>query len=342
MRSVRGDRSGFALLLVVLLLFAIAVAGATGYQVVSSEFAMSTHSREGVQALAVARAGLQRFVAEQAGVVGDSVSYAIGDGIATVTTRKLYEEDDQNHLYYVRSEGTVLDIRTPDTQARRVVGAYAWHRMNPIEHRAAVMASANIVRIRSGGDVNGLDQSTALDCAEGGLTDITGAIALSNVQVQGGGTLNGSPNSETYPSFAAMYDSVSLRWDILSDASFPVEFDGSPPDFGALPSDSFPLVRYIGNLNAGNSWSGRGTLIVTGELDMTGGFSWSGLILAGAVDSQVQGQVDGMVIAGLNGTNPASTVQWRGKAYYHACNVYSAAEALSHLELVDNTTFEAN
>jgi glycine cleavage system regulatory protein len=68
------ERGGFVLVFVVMMLFAISVAGAAGYIVVNTEFAMARSSDEGAEALAVARAGLHRFVAEQLGVVGNGVT----------------------------------------------------------------------------------------------------------------------------------------------------------------------------------------------------------------------------------------------------------------------------
>lgn len=343
MRTGGGDRSGFALLLVVLLLFAIAVAGATGYQVVSSEFAMSTQSREGVEALALARGGLQRFLAEQVGTVGDSVSYAIGDGIATVTTRKLFEQDSLNHLYYIRSEGTVTDLRNPDAPARRVVGAYGWHRMRPVPHKAAIMISDGNIRFRTFSRADGYDQATTSDCAAGGTAGVAGVIGTGNISDNGGGTIQGNPDDDTYPNTQAVIDSAGIRWDILSDPNFPVEFDGSPPDFGSLPSDSFPVVRYVGNLNADWTWAGRGVLIVTGQLQMRTGFIWQGIILAGEISGTTFQFpfVRGTIIGGLNGSNSDTEFQ-SGYFRYHSCNVYAANESLSYLEVVDNSTFEAN
>jgi len=335
-------RGGFVLALVVLMLFAISVAGATGYLVVASEFTMSRGASEGAEALAVARAGLQRFVAEQLGVVGDSVSYAIGDGVALITTRKLSEQDSINDLYYIRSEGTVTNILQPNTPATRVVGGYAWHRRRPLSHHAALMISAN--RINVLGDVIGIDSATVLDCAGGGTAGITAAIATSQVQAWSfwGGTLNGNPDKETWPGgYAQMYDSVDLRWDVLSDPNFPVEFEDSPPNFASLPADSFPVVRYNGDLWAGSSWAGRGVLIVTGRLGTNSAFQWDGIVLAGSVANQ-WGEVQGMMVGGLDGTNPQSTVWWVGGAYYNSCNVYAANESLSYLELLENTVFEVN
>ena len=169
-----GDRGGFVLAMVVLFLFAIAVAATAGYQMVNTEFMLSQSSREGQKALVVARAGLERFLGEQIGVVGDSVSYAIGDGIATITTRLVLEEDSLNHLYYVRSEGNVADIRTPDDPARRVVGTYAWHRQSPLPHKGAVVMAEGRIRLRNSADVDGNDAATVGDCAGGVTAGVAG------------------------------------------------------------------------------------------------------------------------------------------------------------------------
>lgn len=338
-------RGGFVLGLVVMLLFAIAVAGASGYLVVNTEFSLSTQNRDGREALSVARAGLQRFISEQLGMVGDSVSYAIGDGIATVTTIKLVEEDSLNHLYYIRSEGNVLDLRTPNTPAKRVVGAYAWHRIRPLAHHAAVMIPINEIEIENGGEVVGVDSSTVADCSGGGASTITGAIATNLVDVRASGYADGNPVSETWSGgYSEMYDSVGLRWDILSDPSFPVDIEQSwnAATFAALPADSFPLVRYNGSRRFNDSRDGRGVLIVTGEYDASSSFDWDGIILAGEVDRRIQGQIRGLLVGGLNGPNPGNKVEIRGDIYYYSCNVYKANDALSYLELLDNTIFEAN
>ncbi|GMV04923.1 MAG: hypothetical protein AMXMBFR53_12030 [Gemmatimonadota bacterium] len=158
--GARRDRGGFALALVVLMLFAIAVAGAAGYQVVSGEFTLAQQNRDGQEALAVARAGLYRFAAEQIGVLGDSVSYAIGDGIAAVTAQKVMEKDSLNHLYLIRSVGQVADARTPLLPATRTVATMAWHRLNPIPPKAAMVLTGGQIRLYSfglGSTVSGAD-----------------------------------------------------------------------------------------------------------------------------------------------------------------------------------------
>ena len=95
--------------LVVLLLFTIAVAGATGYQLVHGEWRMAVQSTEGQTALGLARAGLQRFMAEQVGVFADTVTYSLNGGDAIVVARKVSDVDDYSSVFLVSSEGVYSD-----------------------------------------------------------------------------------------------------------------------------------------------------------------------------------------------------------------------------------------
>lgn len=343
----RGD-GGFVLVLVVMMLFAISVAGATGYLIVSTESTMARHASQGAEALAIARAGLHRFVAEHIGVVGDSVSYAIGNGVVLVTTRKVLQvdaSDDTLDLYHIRAEGTVADATSPSTPARRVVGAYAHHHRRPLRSFAAVVTSANNLLAAFGGVIDGDDHSTGSDCSVGGGPSVAGGVARLNVgNFFGTGTLDGNPDewlwSGGYPWF---YDSIAVRWDVISHTNFPVDFDGVMPNYGAIPSDSFPVVRLAGGTTLGSSRSGRGLLIVTGQLSTNSSWTWDGIVLAGSIATANAGTVRGMVVGGLDGPNPATSVYWTGGAVrYDACNVFEANESLSYLELVENSVYEAN
>ncbi|MFQ5536141.1 MAG: hypothetical protein ACE5GJ_01695 [Gemmatimonadota bacterium] len=340
-----GTEGGFALATVVFLLFAIGVLGAAGYQLVATEFTLADQAQQGEEALVVARAGLERFLGEQIGQVGDSVSYAIGNGVATITTRKVLEKDSRNHLYYVRSEGTVTDIRNPSIPAKRVVGTYAWHRISPVPHKAAILITGGNLEIRSSAEVSGLNYADSLDCSTGGSTGVYAVATGGKVRTRSGGTYCGvpDPEDESYSGFSEVYDTAGIRWDILSDPNFPVEFDGSLPNFGLLPSDSFPLIRYQGNLTA-HLWWGRGVLIVTGRFRPGYLFNWDGIILAGELDrvrSWYHPTIHGMLIAGLNKSNPNERID-SGDFYYDSLKAAAADRTLSYLQVVENTVFEAN
>ncbi len=310
-------RRGFVLAFVVRMLFAISVAGATGYLIVRSEFTMAKYSAQSAEALAVARAGLHRFVAEQFGVLGDTELYAIGNGIVTVTSRKLMEQDSITHLYYIRSEAQVSDVFSTEIPATRVVAAYAIHHVRPLAHHGAIMIAANEINLGGGGtDAQGVDSSSVGDCAGGGSSPITGGITLNDVK---GGNVTGNPPEEAWGTFQAMYDSVGLRWDVLSDSNFVVDFHTTtPPNFAALPADSYPVTRYPGSNSFTSAWNGRGVLIVTGTFHATSSFRWEGIILAGGVSSaagNVDGEVRGMLVMGLNGNNTTDDIGWRLDTY---------------------------
>jgi hypothetical protein len=337
------ERGGFVLVFVVMMLFAISVASATGYIVVSTEFDMARSSDEGAEALSVARAGLHRFVAEQLGVVGDSVTYATGSGAALITTRKLGVVDADTDLYYVRSEGTVSNIFTPSSPARRVIGAYAYHHRRPLPNLAALVvtsASAGAGSNGVDGIVTGNDQNGNTACTAAAGPNIVGAIARTSTVSSG--TLQGSPPGRTLGSYTSIYDSIGLRWDVLSHPSFPVDFVNVQPNWATIPSDSFPVIRVTTTPFTGAGWDGRGVLIVTGELDVTSSFYWDGIILAGAMDDIHEGHVDGLVVGGLNAQNPKSPVVFEsgGWVRYYSCTVWDANESLSYMELLADTEWE--
>ncbi len=341
MRRRAEHRGGFVLAFVVFMLFAISVTAATGYLVVTSELEMAKHSAQGAEALTVARAGLARFVAEQIGVVGDSVSYALGNGVALVTTRKVMEQDSVTDVYYVRSEGTVADFFAPNAPARRVVGAYAVYHKRPLAHHALVMISTDRIDVNSGGEIDAQDSDNSGDCPGGGASDITGLISVVTFTEENADDVEGSPEAEAWSGgYGEMLDSIGLRWDVLSDPDFPVEFENTLPDFGSLPADSFPIIRYTGWVFA--NFTGRGVLIIDGMFDPGPSFEWDGIVLAGAVDDIVQGHLDGLLVGGLDGPNTYTTIDYRTRSHYNSCDVYAANETLSYLELLENTIFEVN
>lgn len=340
MRGARG-RDGFVLALVVFMLFAISIAAATGYTVVSSEFGLSRHSSDGAEALTVARAGLERYVAESLGTLADTASYALGGGVAVVTPRKLFERDSLTHVYYIRAEGTVDDLLTPNTPARRVVGAYATYHRRPLPHSATVIIGTDDLETDQGGEARGFDHKSAGDCPGGGASTITGAIARVSVDEEDSGDIQGSPETRIWSGgWAEIRDSIKLRWDVLSDPDFPVEFENTLPNFASIPADSFPVVRYTGWVYAG--FQGRGVLIVDGVFDPTSAFRWDGIVLAKHSDDIIQGDIDGILIAGLDEPNMYDEVELWTDVNYHSCFVYAANESLSYLELIPNTIHETD
>lgn len=335
---------GFALALVVLLLFTVAVAGATGYQLVSTEAFQSQQSAETEQAMAVAQAGLDWFIGSQRGAVPDTVTFAINGGTAVISTRKVTTLSTEEDLYLVRSRGTFTDRRYPRIPAVRVVAGYAVYHKVPLNTLAPVVTTSNRVRVMGSGTVDGTDHASSGECPGSPATPRAGVVARSNVQTSGQGVIEGNPAGLTLGNFDGVVDAVGLAWDVYSDPTFPVDFDDSWPNFASLPSDSFPVIRRNGDFSPNWTRSGRGVLIVTGTLQIPN-FSfwhWDGIVMAGDLqDVPPNGawSLAGALVAGQG----ASMSNWdlqNGSISYHSCLVTKAGYSLAHLTPLPGSWWE--
>ena len=330
--------------LVVLLLFAIAVAGATGYQVVSTEAFQAQQAVEYSRAMAVAQSGLEWFVGGHRGFIPDTATYDINGGTARITARKVATLSSEEDLYLVRSEGTFTDRRFPQIPAVRVASQYATYKKVPLTTLAPIVTTSNRVRVLGLGNVDGNDHAYAGQCPGAQAPPEAGVVASSNVMTAGGGVIAGSPPGLTLGPIANIVDSVGLAWDVYSDPTFPVDHDGTWPSFASLPSDSFPVIRWNGDFSPNWTRSGRGALIVTGTLRIPD-FSfwyWNGLVMAGDLqDVSTNGfwTLQGALVSGQG----ASMSNWdmaNGNIDYHSCYVTWAGYSLAHLSPLNNSWWE--
>lgn len=345
--------NGFALAMVVFVLFVIGMLGSTAYTVVSLEADLALQNDDATEAGAIARAGLKRYLAEHLGIPeqGDTTEYTIGRGTAKVSAYFMSEDvsDDTRHLYLVTSVGEVADPRYTEPSSKAAT-QYAWLQTEPIMRDAAVMASYDTVRIEYWGVVDGNDYSGG-SCSESG-EDVYGIAHRGQYQefdpwCGGSGCVNvdGRPADEDslWATHSGMEDRVRVRWDVLTDPDFPIEYDGVFPNFWQLPSDEYPVVRTSTNFTASSSISGgRGVLIVPGRLTISSGFQWNGIVMAGEVadTSWRWWRIFGMMIIGMNGSD--GYVRWGGMPliYYDVCRAIDASNALSYFEPVEGSLWE--
>jgi hypothetical protein len=348
--AVDDRRGGFALGLVVLLLFAIGVAGAVGYQVVQVESQLSNQAREMNLALSVADAGLKRFLGEHRGHPPDTTIYGINGGQAVVITRKLADVSDEEDLYHVSSTGTYADPLYADAPATRTVHQQAMLKTLPFNKLGAfTRASTGEIEIQNGGVVDGNDNAPIGFCPGAGLggTDIGGIVSAGWLDLRSGYYLRGNPAWTDLGTYQATVDALQARWDILTDPTYPVDIESSggwASHISSLPSDSFPVVRVSGDLVAGWGEVGRGVLIVTGRIWLDDGFSWNGIIMAGTIgDSDGGGSrfyVYGLVAAGLATNYTGRALVDDGYIRYHSCYALWAGESIAHFEPIENTWWE--
>lgn len=352
-RPGSGDRGGFALVMVVMLLLTVAVAGATGYQIVSAENELAKGGEAQMEALAVARAGLERYVGEHIGVPGATTTYAIGSGTAVVTQRKLVRVDTLTDVWMIQSVGTMPDPRYPTSPATRTVRQYARLYKRPVNQRAAVIWNSTNVRLRSPTTVNGSNGDNSWDtnypeptggCAQGVGGNVTGVASLAAPNVQGGATLSGG--SKTFSTMTQLLDTTAVSWSVLDNLTFPVPYDGSWPNFNAIPADSFPVIRVAGNISLDAADSGRGALIVTGNATMGTSFTWRGIIIAGSSSEMQAGffgigrsTICGMLVTGLDATQGRVNIQHTLIQYQEYAAV-RANRSLAYFELLNGSRWE--
>ena len=346
-RVARTDtRAGFALALVVLLLFAIAVAGATGYQIVHGEWSMAVQSSEGQTSLSLARAGLQRYIAEQVGVFADTVTYSLNGGDAVVAARKIADVDDYSSLYLLSAEGVYSDPSTTQSPARRTVYQYAVHKETPVDWLSAITQSSGSLTVQSGATIAGIDISTVLECPDGAGPSVIGITRGADAVSFDPGDVSGSADLVSLGPHATVLDTLDLSWSTLMSPTFPVDFEDVWAS--AIPVDSFPVVRFNASL-IGYGWtSGKGVLIVNGSFQPQWGFTWDGIILAAHFDPMSVGTsferefiVRGAVFSGLDGLGSATFFNSDGRIDYHRCNVIESARSLGHFRAIGNTWWES-
>ena len=155
--------SGFALAMVVFLLFAVAIAGLIGYQVVSVEGTLASGAGDSEVALVTANAGLQRYVAEHIGEPGPS-TWPVGGGSVTVPPRKVANLNDSTELYLLEAVGTVTDPNNPTHPATRTLRQYAYLNTMPLRAVGALITIESNVDFRSRWQVAGNDMPVTDDC----------------------------------------------------------------------------------------------------------------------------------------------------------------------------------
>jgi hypothetical protein len=358
MTPTRKQDEGFALAMVVFMLFAAAVAGVTGYQMVSAEASLADGNQNQSEALETAHGGLRRYVGEHIGIPGaDSFKTFQNSGALTlkavVTPKKVAKLNDSTDLYLLTSVGTVTDSRYPNSPATRTAYQYAQLNRRPVKRRAAFWSIENNLQMQNpsgsglDGTENALDVKTGCPAGDTlNLTSVYGAIHTGTISGANAGSVLGSPRSDTsLVTNANVLSAEAVRWSVLKDATFPIPYDGTWPNFAAIPSDSFPVIRVSGNYTLDRD--GRGALIVTGTFTQNGVNTWKGIILAGAVTntSLTKGNgnpvsVQGMVLTGLNGTpngNPLQIQRFDVKMY--ACYVRKANLALAYLSPINRSTW---
>jgi hypothetical protein len=316
---VRMNREGFALSMAILVIGIMTAGVIAAFTRVGAEAQTVSNQQAQTAAFAVADAGLSdwmvagRLPADRA---TGTRTFLYGNDSAVVVARRIRPQSAGGSLVLVSSTGFVRAgaARPP---ARRTVAQFATQHPMEMEVLSSWTSLSGISKQGIAGGFFGEDASGTL-CGDG--------RTLAGVSVPNGGTDEGTHNVAVgepdvqYMGTKAEMSGVigqQIDWVGITNPVSPTitATSGSavcrPNTYGfiaaygpcvnEMPTNftDWPTVVVNGSITLQSS--GRGVLIVTGDLIMLGNMDWDGVILVGGkIVDNGQGNIRGSVISGLN------------------------------------------
>ncbi|MEE9206762.1 MAG: hypothetical protein V3U67_00105 [Gemmatimonadota bacterium] len=312
-------QGGFSLLAVLIGLVGLAAVATVGVIAADTDRNMSQNEHAYQSAFYAADAALTDFLVENDTAVVASSSYSYSYGSATVTASSLVDVNDLARLYRVTSTGTYTapDGLTSTRTLSRIVMFHAGGN-NLVAAPGAFSALAGLGVIKGGADsasITGFNNADSASCGTSNA-DIAGvAVPDSGYSQNTADTIpEGEPAIDvTYSTGAELGESMNLDWAGMQ-AGMVTPFDHTVnivktqwPDFSGYGSNDWP-VTFV-DLTSDNASkrklttaeSGRGMLIVTGDITIAAGFTWDGVIMiGGAVNVSGGPIITGALLTGLD------------------------------------------
>lgn len=290
--------AGIALPWVLVTLTILSLLAATGFLLVWLDGRAAHAFSRGTAALYVAEAGLATGLAGAAGPTPTLPPLVFPTGTAHVSFQKLLELGPGESIVRIRSEG-----RVPSAGAtyRRAVARLAWV-ADPPRVPAALSARGSVVGSPPRARISGLAPGSACPgqaAPTAGIASWGGSAPPASASFQ----VLGAPPTVRPPGSVAA--ETGIRWPELLAPWGPAADATIPPDpwpsRGTTPA--WPYLRVQGPVRLGAGRSGRGALVVDGDLTLDPGFAWDGLVLVGgALRLGGDVRIRGAALAGLAGT----------------------------------------
>lgn len=341
MKQSHRNEKGFALPLTLLLLTMLTVMLTSAFARMGTEIETAAASEAGVEAIAVAQSGLEKYFGTDVTYrprSGDSTRYNVTGGYAWIVPEALYTPTDttDDYTFIVRSTGYVIHAAQGSTPlSSRTVAQFAVWQTGAIPEYAA-LTTANGVKRRNGGIVEVHGQDLVCGTGESVLhTRLTGSNAYWVDASSGTGVLSsGTP--------ADLASSFNMEWDVINSGEFEADYT-SFQEWDA----TYPTIVIDGNFDLIDT-GGYGLLVVTGDMKTNGAFAyWQGLVLVGG-DIHFDADYSyfyGAVVTGLDeqlgGPSPGTTDIGGNNRntyiYYAPCIVDMALLSLTGFRPIDNT-----
>ena len=344
----RTERRGFAIPTAILVSMMLVVMLTASFTLVATERRVSDNARAQTDAEAIAEGGIEHYMVERttmgfSGVPGSSESTRVilAHGYADVVSTKVRAQNGlRPDTYIIRAHG----VRTSGGRvanaivAERTVAEFAWWQRGSVGAHAAWTSLSGLHKNGGAGTIDGHDMCGAAPDASG----VSVPTAPGYVQTGGASVPAGVPPISDLGSQTQANDAVKVDWDgivnhgsITPDVAIPAN---TWPSF-ASPT-YWPVIIVTGDLAMPTS--GRGLLIVTGDVTMNGAETWDGVVLVGShLISNGNNTVTGMVITGLNeklgiSVLPNDIGNGTKTFRYNSCSIASALQQYGRLEPYGN------
>jgi hypothetical protein len=317
--STLQNRSGFALPMAILTIGLITAGVVASFARVGAEVQTVDNVRAQTEAFALAEAGLAEFLATPGLLApgADSLAqpFVTAGGTATVQARRLYRTDGTQSILVVRSTGRAF-TRPGRPQAQRTVAQFAIQSPMQMQVLSSWTSLSGVSKNGNSGWFGGEDQA-GLACGDG--------VTRAGIAVPDGGAVgphigevvSGSPPIDQMGTVAQMAAEIKIDWAAITDPQrtslrptagdraicnpSTYGFIGAYPCGAAWPTSYASWPTVVVNGSTSFQGSGRGILIVTGNLTLGGNTDWDGIIMVGGmITDNGQGQINGSVITGLN------------------------------------------
>jgi hypothetical protein len=350
-------RHGFALPLAILVLAVLTVGLAASFASTGTEILTNAAQRNESRAYIIAENGLQEFIAlrdqKQCAKCGypptvmyESTTVYMPGGRAEVVAQRVMKNVGITRpaVYLIRSRGVdsvALNGVTKkyDIPAERVVAQYAYWDMKTINIVSGWTSLSGLSVQGSAGTIAGSDKCSA-------NPTIAGVAVPSGAYSQTGkdSVAKGDPPVLDLGPTATAAANTKIDWaGIRNETSITPDY--SIPGGGTVPASAFadslawPIIHVKGDYAIS---SGRGLLIVDGNVTFSGTGTWRGILLAGGnLTSNGSNSLYGAVITGLNvkiGLPVAQDDAGNGNKFYQydSCSVAAATGGIGHYRLFPN------
>lgn len=319
---------GFALPSAMLTLLLVSLMAAGGFLITWLDGQSARAFARSTEAFYVAESGLAAAlaVAELPNPFVPPVTLDVGT--ATVSFEPLLDLRTGEAVYRVESLGRVI---SGDATFERSVGRLLWVAGPPRVPGALVLVGGT-GPVPPEGTISGLD-GFAGACPQqpspvAGVAYWGGPPPAPDSML----TITGTPSERSMPAGVSVAAETGIRWAELLAAFGPIPDATVPPDPWPGSGAGSPYIRIPGSETLGAGSSGRGALVVEGDLALDDGFAWTGLILVGGTlilngDISVRGSVVSGLAGGLGVA--ADFGGHRVDLHFSACAVAAAAEGLT-------------